>query len=79
MADEYKITWSIEVDAENAVEAAMRAKWLQMRGNWASVFYVQDIGTGVSRRVDLDDILSEAEWEQLRVGAYKDISAEDDE
>jgi hypothetical protein len=70
---EYFIRWEIEVDAEDPMEALMKAKWLQVHGDWSSVFDIREDRHGHAETVDLDDILTEEQWEKIRMGRYEEM------
>lgn len=51
---QYRVTWTIDVWAESANEAARQARDAQMRyDTWATVFDVQDTETGEQVQIDL--------------------------
>lgn len=75
---EYRVTWSIEIDAETPLGAAKKAKWFQLHGDWSSVFHVERCGYMAgsepgTEQVDLDEILTSEEWEGLQTGRYEDL------
>jgi hypothetical protein len=52
---EYRIEWSIELDANNAVAAAQQARTIQLdTDSTATVFNVWDNATGEESLIDLD-------------------------
>ncbi len=59
---EYTVTWTIQVDAVSALQAAKIAKWYQLHGDCSSAFSVENHETGREVTIDLDEVLTEDDW-----------------
>lgn len=54
---EYHVTWTIDVDADTAEDAARHAREIQLRpDSSATVFRVTQFGSRISDVLDLDEI-----------------------
>ena len=62
----YRVKWEIDVEADSPMEAAVRAKWYQIHGDWSSIFDVTWLDGKGMREVDLDEDLPPEVWEALR-------------
>lgn len=56
MSGDYLVTWKIDIDADNPVEAAVRAQIIQRDPlSYATFFEVLDKKTGIVHQVDLGE------------------------
>lgn len=54
---EYRVTWVIDLDADNPVEAVKLARKMQLLPDTtATIFEVEDTTTGETQEIDLYDL-----------------------
>ena len=65
---EYKVNWNIDVDAENPVEAAKKARAAQIApGTTANVFDVETGNPQGPERVDLTELAQEGKYYEIQL------------